>query len=302
MKLEAPTFLLAGAARSGTTALARYLEQHPDIAICQPKEPHYLALRTRGFDFLGPGDDDTINAKSIRTLGDYEQVLARARSSGSIVGDGSVTSLYHWGLVAETLAAEFVGEPRIVVMLRNPVDRAYSSYLYQRQRGFETESFLEGLRLEPERVATGFQHMWHYQRCSEYGPQVTDLVDSVGRDRVGIFIFEEFRRQPVRIAREIAAFVGAEDFEFSDVASVNRSGEPRSFAVASAAAALRRNRLLRGSVRLITTERARSRLVGSLVTHPQLDVELRSELGAGFASDRETVESYLGRPIAEWEI
>lgn len=301
MKSAAPDFLLAGAPRSGTTALTRYLEQHPQIGVCRPKEPHYLALRARGATFTGPGDDITINANSTLDHDSYAGMLDEARTVASIVGDGSVTGLYLWPDVATSLDDEFVGEPRIVLMLRNPVDRAYSSFLYQRQRGFEEcDSFGEALERETQRRENGHQHMWHYRACSRYAEQIERLLADVPRSRVGVFIFEDFQADPQQVANDVATFLGADPFTFAPVEDVNRSGEPRSFAVAKMLRFARGIPAVRALTKTLTSEATRNRAKQALSSYPEMSASLRSDMLDEFAGDRRYVEQLTGRRLDAW--
>src|SRR5688572_18022865 len=89
-----PNLLIAGAARSGTTALARRLAAHPEVFITEPKENHFFAHAERPRHYTGIGDDVMINRSLIS---DPSQYLALYASAGRARwrGDGSVSTLYH---------------------------------------------------------------------------------------------------------------------------------------------------------------------------------------------------------------
>src|SRR5688572_19388263 len=123
-----PTFLVAGAGRCGTTGLVEGLRTHPDVFVTHPKEPHYFALHGQTVDFKAPGDQATINQVAVT---DRDAYLALYDGAGNARarGDGSVSTLYYYQrAIPEILAVN--PEMRIVIMLREPVDRAFSSYQY----------------------------------------------------------------------------------------------------------------------------------------------------------------------------
>src|SRR3954463_6801674 len=89
-----PNFLIIGAAKSGTTALFKYLEQHPEVFISEPKEPHFLALANHPLNFSGPGDDQMMNSRAITDLSRYEKLFSSANGA-KVIGEGSVSTLYY---------------------------------------------------------------------------------------------------------------------------------------------------------------------------------------------------------------
>lgn len=275
-----PDFLIAGAPRSGTTALSRYLAQHPGIAITEPKEPHFLAFGESGFNFTGPGDDETINRLGVADEGEYQNLLVGARARAALVGDGSVSSIYHATTVANVLTRFGPGPTKCVVLLRNPVDRAYSSYLYQRKRGFEPLArFDEALDAEAERIQEGYHHMWHYVEASRYSKYLPKMTEQFGPENVKVFLFEEFEKSPLRIAAEVTSFIGAEPYSYITEEAVNRSAEPRFYMAAAALRQLRKQSAVKTLLKNIIPTVVRKNVNGFLnSSYPELDPELRSSL------------------------
>lgn len=126
-----------GAQKSGTTALAEFLSQHPDIAMSDPKEVHL---------FDAPGFEDASTEQiDIR----YQPAFLHAKP-GQIRGEATPVYLFF----PETAAQLRRYNPalKLIVLLRNPVDRAYSHYLMESERGNETKGFLRALMLEKKRL------------------------------------------------------------------------------------------------------------------------------------------------------
>ncbi|MBA3369643.1 MAG: sulfotransferase [Geodermatophilaceae bacterium] len=223
-----PNFLVAGAARSGTTALVEGVRNHPRVFVTQPKEPHYFALHGQVVDFRGPGDAATINRVAVT---DYEGYLGLypADHDYLALGDGSVSTLYY----AKAAVPEILRinpEMRLVVILRNPVERAYSAYQYLRARGFEPhEDFMAALDDEPDRIRDDWHHLWHYSAMSRYAEGLQTLREGLGADRVGVWFYDDLDRDPDTTISSVLRFLDVPEHrdETSGIAHVNVSGTPR---------------------------------------------------------------------------
>ena len=230
-----PNFFIIGAARSGTTALAEILRQHPDAFVTQPKEPSFLAFAEQEVAFTGPGDDVSINRVAIT---DRDKYLSLYQSAGDKAcrGDASVSTLYYSDHSVATLQRYFP-EAKLVVILRDPAARAFSAYSYQRARGLEPcDDFRDALDREADRIRRGWHHIWHYVGMGRYAGQLAPFLETFGADRVKILFYEELNRDPVGVGRSLFEFLGLDPTAAVDLEPVNVSGEPRS-------------RLLQGAIR-----------------------------------------------------
>ncbi|MGB3827398.1 MAG: sulfotransferase, partial [Ornithinimicrobium sp.] len=132
-----PTFLVIGAARSGTTALVEGLRADPRVFITRPKEPHYFALAGNPPSFTGPGDSTSINRVATARTEDYLALYPRDPSHYDALGDGSVSTLYYYSRSIPEIQ-RLAPRAKMVVILREPVDRAKSAYDYLTSKGHET--------------------------------------------------------------------------------------------------------------------------------------------------------------------
>ncbi len=202
-----PDFLIVGAQRCGTTSMFRALIAHPDVA--PPlfhKGVHYFDVNyDRGRSWY---------------LGHFplRRPLRLARSGPVRTGEASPYYLHH-PLAPERIATD-LPDVRLVVLLRDPVERAYSAHRHELLRGFETEDFERALDLEPERLAgeeerlrddPGYRSLAHqhhaYVGRGEYATQLQRLFAVVGRERVIVLDSDVLFRNPEPSYARVLSFL-----------------------------------------------------------------------------------------------
>ena len=296
-----PSFVVAGAARSGTTALTEALRSHPDVFVTTPKEPHYLALAGHSLDFRGPGDEVMINREAITSRDTYLGLYPEVHQYAAL-GEGSVSTLYyHDRSVPHLLAIN--PDIRVVLLLRDPVGRAYSSFQFLRAQGYEPLSdFLAAIEDESRRVRANWHHLWHYAGMSHYADSVEFVIQELGRDQVGIWFYDELVAEPTRTLDEVLRFLGVDPSKLPPGAlwETNVSGTPRSRRLQSFYWWARRRELLRRTVRLAPFK-LRQRLRNANLQPTPLPVEARRELGELFVDDLSRLTEIIGRPLPRWD-
>lgn len=296
-----PNFLIAGAARSGTTALAQILSQHPDVFLTDPKETHFFAHVDRKVTYTAPGDDLTVNRHLISDPERYYGLYSGAE--GHLArGEGSVSSLYLHERSIPAIQNYAAADVKVIAILREPAARAYSSYLYLRGRGFEDrQTFEEALTLESERLAAGYHHMWQLRGMSRYGQQVSAFAEAFG-DRFKVLIFEEYREQPRRHLAELCEFLGVPaTFEFQTDIEINRGGQPRSHLMTRAMNEIRSLPRMRRLVKAATPEVLRESIRQANLQRPDADTDTFERLQTEFTPDVEQVEKVVKRTIPAWQ-
>ncbi|QNN54033.1 sulfotransferase family protein [Nocardioides mesophilus] len=302
MSQPVPTFVVGGAARAGSTAVIESLRRHPDIFLTSPKEPHYLALGGTTPAFTGPDDAATINRLAVTDEASYLSLFAEGENHTAI-GEGSVSTLYYHDVAGPRLHA-LNPEARIVLVLREPVARAFSSFQYLSNRGTEPESdFLTAVDRETTRIQAGWHHLWHYTSMSRYADSVRHLRGLFGPDQVGVWWYDDLSGDPVRTLTEIQAFVGVTPLPPDQIASerVNASGSPRSALLQSTLQLVSRTPALRTAGKALVPFAVRERIRrGNLVVN-EVTPQVRQRLAPLFADDLRSLQRELGRPVPpEW--
>ena len=171
-----PNFFIVGAQKAGTTSLYYYLKQHPQIYMSPRKEPHFF--EGMHWDFYRPGR----MALPVTDLADY-QALFEGVTDEKAIGEASASYLY--SPKAPTLIKRSIPYARLIAILRNPADRAYSNFLHCVRAGRESiVDFAEALRVEEGRIKGNWGPLWHYKQKGFYYAQVKRYLDTFGRDPV----------------------------------------------------------------------------------------------------------------------
>jgi len=206
-----PSFLVVGAQRCGTTSMYRALMAHPQLLppIFHKGVAYFDVSYQRGWDWY---------------LGHFP-LAARARQRHPRAQTFESSGYYTYHPHAPGRIGHDLPEVRLLLMVRDPVERAYSAHKHELERGFETESFeraleLEDARVEPEiaRLLADPSYYSHvhrhqsYRRRGQYAEQLLRLQQVVGADRVHVVQSEDFFAEPERVYAEVVQFLGLDPF------------------------------------------------------------------------------------------
>lgn len=216
-----PNFFLVGAPKAATTSLYHYLDQHPQIYMSAIKEPCFFAAEIRE-ENCDPDQRSRIarDARSLRkflsgsmrekrfggivtTWEDYQRLFANATGE-SALGEASV--MYLWSRTAPDRIAARVPDARILVMLRDPAERAFSQYLHGVGKGAIRWSFREHVE-RSLRHRSGLSIHYPFLELGLYAEQLSRYRERFG-DHVWVGFHEDFRSRPLDVLRNIYRFLG----------------------------------------------------------------------------------------------
>jgi hypothetical protein len=288
-----PNFLIIGAAKSGTTSLYYYLKQHPDVFMSPVKEPNFFAVKGKEPGFRNRGGYKPPGEKT--TLEEYEALFAGVTDEKAI---GEASPQYLRNPEAPARIRHHVPEAKLVAVLRDPAERAYSAYLMQVRNEREKRDFARAL--EKKEAANWVQAGFYHAHLLRY----YELFD---REQIRVYLYEDLKEDPAGMVQDIFRFLGVDDSFVPDISlRHNAGGVRRSGALYRAVhIAVMRPNPIRQALKPLLPERLRKRLFEGLrdrVLHkaPPLPVEQRMELVELYREDILKLESLIGRDLSGW--
>jgi hypothetical protein len=224
--MSMPNFLMVGAAKAGTSSLYAYLRQHPQVFLSEIRECDFFAWEGKHPTFSGPGDRIAFR-RYITTLDGYQALFRRTGGRPAV---GECSDLYLYSPAAPLRIQGYLPQVKLIVVLRNPVDRAYSQYKHLVRDGREPlPTFEEALASEPERISRGWHPIWHLQARGFYGVQLARYLELFPRDQIAVHLYDDFEADPLRVLQSLFSFLGIATGFTPDISlRYNVSGRPRS--------------------------------------------------------------------------
>lgn len=242
-EVNLPACLFVGTAKAGTTTIEHALRAHPRVGVPR-KETFYF-----DHDLMGNGDlpypQQRQPGSIIRSEPEYRGLYTGLGTKTVVeVGTGY---LYHHAVAIPRIKSVLGTGTRIGIVLRDPAERAWSSYMHFVKDAHEPLGFRESIEREAERKAAGWDFMWHHVEMGKYASQVEAYMNAFPNTR--IFLFEDLRQDAEGFMRGVFDLVGVEPMDLPAVEARNRSGEPKYKALQ----------------RLITTENPIKKMVRPLI-------------------------------------
>jgi hypothetical protein len=281
-----PRFVVCGVPRCGTTSLYRYLQQHPQVEVSRLKEVNFLS-------WPGPEvarRDLPWMEFPVRTFDEYERLFARSGAEGSGVVAVDVSPSCFHSPVAIDRIRRFVPDAGLVVLLRDPVARAYSAYLNRLRKRYETRPADEVLVPGDRAVDNGF-----------YANRLADFLDAFGPERVRVWLFDDLTERTGSTMADVLAYLGVDAAVPLDLATAhNRSTVHRSARLQRMLPRLdHRWRVARRLPRPLWRAMSRAWSV-TQTAPPPLPGEVEKRLRQLYADDVRRVADMIGRDLGSW--
>lgn len=300
-----PNFFIVGAPKAATTTLFEWLRSNPDIYCPVVKEPYFfatLAPELLRWVKLGLG--------YVRKEEDYLQLFAGA---GTRVAIGEASTTYLYDKDAPLRIKVKVPGAKIIILLREPIDRAYSHYLMLIWSGHERKPFYQALLADyanPRKIQ-GAAHL--YVEAGLYYEQVKRYLDTFGPEQVRVYLYDDLVADAAPVVKDVCAFLGVPFYEgrfFNPNESFNAHQAPRNvlcswiigimmkpFILFSAAALIPKpvrwpvlHRLKRWSDRLLLAPRPK----------PPMDERARHFLRPLYLEDIRKLQGLINRDLSHW--
>jgi len=193
-----PNLLIVGAAKSGTTSLHNYLNQHPEVFMCNPKEPHFLINKEIGVERIPVG---------ISNFQEYENLFEEGKHK-KFRGESSVMYLMYPEIVIPKIKDLLGYDAKIIIMLRNPIERAYSGYQHVKRYNVKEElDFENALATSEERYFTreDMTPASRYKELGLYFKQVKSFLQEM--KNVHIIIYDDYQQDFQEEMNKVFAFL-----------------------------------------------------------------------------------------------
>lgn len=285
-----PSFFIVGAPKAGTTALYDYLAGHPEVCMSSDKEPNYFSHReinTQGLYY---------QKRNPQTKEEY-LALFRTQPGHLIAGEGSVSYLFYPEVAARIHA--FNPTAKIIISLRDPVQRAFSHYQMDYSLGLVKATFDEIV----EQGATHPSLRLHYQQyiaLGMYYQQVKRYLDLFPANQVLLLLHEDLLRHPDKQLRLLSSFLGIRyDESVAAFRQINVSGAPRSGLIKK----LYQNESVRKFIAGMVNEEVRLKIKSTLFSKknlPQLSTRTAQALQQQYAADLQQLSLLINKPLHHW--
>jgi len=203
-----PDFLIVGAAKSGTTSLYFYLKEHPQIFMPENKEPWFFSFMDNPTQFKSP---DSLGGM-VSNLQDYTNLFEDANNN-QIIGEASPSYLYTYETTINNIKkvyGEQYKDVKIIILLRNPVDRAFSQYQHFKKSMREPLSFRQAIKPETirKRLNDNWSFFYDYIGVGMYYKQVKSYLENF--ENVKVILFDEFKNDTSRVVKDLLLFLEAD--------------------------------------------------------------------------------------------
>jgi len=239
VKQQQANFFLIGAAKAGTTSIYNYLQQHPDVFLSPVKEPNYFSKDIDVSKFtplykknnlIDP--EEYFNHKPLKPLhltfirkpAHYQMLFGHVQNE-SVIGECSTSYLYSQ-LAAKNIF-QYNPKAKIVAVLRNPVERAFSHYLMALRYGYTSLSFRQALEKDISKEPKGWGISELFIELGLYYEQLKRYFDIFPSDQIKIIIFDDFRNASEMIIHNLFDFLDIKKIELQEISEKHQAKSPK---------------------------------------------------------------------------
>lgn len=299
-EVDLPDFLLAGSAKCGTTTIFQYLQRQSSVFLPELKEPFYFSFGNEKPTYT----DARFNSKVIWKTEEYVALFKNAKTS-QLIGDASTSYLYTAEKTIQnvkSLYKEKASDLKIIVILRNPAERAFSHYTHLIRNGIEKLEFSEAIT--PQNIEQRSKEMWgfDYTGYGLYGAQMEVFKNFF--KHILVLDYEELA-QPNQMMEKIYTFLDIKNpIKVEEKIEANPSGVPKSKFVT----ALIRSKRFKKIIKQITPSKAlpifqkmKDSLLKKSIVKPKISEQDNQYLREFFRKDIEKLERILNKNFNSWK-
>lgn len=310
--MKLPNFFIVGSAKSGTTSIYNYMKQHPEIFMSPIKETHhfstdidntkfrpdYAANLNLNIDAWLDGDQKKeIFHAFVKDWNKYKKLFKQAENQKAV---GEVTNSYLYSSTAAKNIHDKFPEGKIIMILRNPVERAFSHFLMDMKSGRESGSFINALKRDMAKPMKGWGISNVYFEIGLYYEQVKRYLEVFPKEQVKIILYDDYRKDAPTVLKEICEFLTIDSgfaFEFSK--EHNKAMLPKSAAVTL----MMKQKGLKNFVKDFFPKSLKKSLKKIFFTEknlPKLSTDDRKYLVELYKDDIQDLSKLINRDLSAW--
>lgn len=218
-----PNFIVVGSNKGGTTSIYHYLKQHPQVYLSPIKEPHYFSKDINPADFskefahnklqdiekyVNGKMEEEYHAAFLRDFEQYKKLFKNVKNEKAI---GELSTSYLYSTVAAQEIFNTLGKIKIIICLRNPIERAYSHYRMNIWTGNNNEfDFYKALKADFEHQPKVWGNAHLYTEIGLYYEQVKRYLTIFGKEQVKIIFTEDMKSNAQAVIKELYEFIGVD--------------------------------------------------------------------------------------------
>jgi hypothetical protein len=296
-----PNFLIIGAGKAGTRSLYSYLQQHPEVYMSPIKETNFFALEGEEINFKGPKANQEINSWSINNLEDYQKMFDSVQSEKAI---GEASPLYLYSPKAPDRIKHYIPNAKLIAVLRNPAERAFSNYNYFSIPEVEPLSFENALQAETERINNQWEWIWHYKNLGFYYSQLQRYYKIFSPNQIKVYLYEDIQADSQKVMSDLFNFIGVDpNFIPNTYKKYNVTYKVKSKALLNF---FEKPNLIKNFIRNLVPDTIRkpmaAKVYRSNLVKPQLEPKIRSKLIEVYREDILRLQDLIQRDLSAWLI
>ncbi len=297
-----PNLLIIGAQKCGTTALYNALRQHPKIFMSSPKEPGFFAFDGRRLDFQGP----LMPHSRFQEPLDWTAYLALFDGAAEypVRGEASTYYTYCWPEQTANHIHHRLPQARLIALLRQPAERAYSAFGMMRQKRLEPlADFRRALTAERSAVRARWTPDFRYAQNGMYYSCLKPYFDHFPRSQICVYLYEDWNDRPAEILHDICRFLEID--EMFTPAMAARRNVTRLTRSKTLNTLLKRAHPFKALLRPLLPARWRKGLLRRLRRWNErpplpLDPALRRKLTESYREDILRLQELIGLDLGHW--
>jgi hypothetical protein len=307
-----PIFLIVGAAKSGTTSLYNYLKAHPEIFMSEIKEPCFFSSYKVPYDIfeknIYPAGKDTL----VRDLENYTKLFRDANYKKiNAIGEASTHYLFQYKETINNIKEVYknykinFSDIKIIIILRNPIEAAYSNYTMWNMKGKEVESFEKAIENSPKRLEDKYFNTAYINKFKYYD-EVSAYKNNF--NNVKVFLFEDLKKNPEKLLKETLDFLKINEIDFipNNLGSkYNPSGKPKNKLIASFISTDNTiKNILKPIVNFILPEDIKMDLINKVksmnLEKEQMSSKMKKHLTEIYKEDIIKTQNLIERDLSDW--